>query len=118
VPAGRPSALTEEFVDRLVEAVARGERLETAARNAGASPRSLRRWRRAGREQLQALAPEGRLERRLELALQQRNDESGSVLADVGDWRAAARALEQINPARWGPQGGLDELLADLAGLS
>jgi transposase-like protein len=107
VPAGRPSLLTDSLVDELAERVSAGEPLGAAARNAGASPRSLRRWRRAGREQLQALELEGRLERRLELALLH----NGS--AGVGDWHDAARALEQLDPIRWGPQGGLDQLLAE-----
>jgi hypothetical protein len=105
---GRPPLLTPELVDDLAARVAAGEPLGTAVRAAGASERSLRRWRQAGREQLQALALEGRLERRLELALA-----SGSAPAGIGDWHEAARALEQIDPARWGPQGGLDELLAE-----
>jgi transposase-like protein len=72
VPAGRPSKLTPELVDRLAERVATGERLGAAARSAGASPRSLRRWRQCGREQLHGLGLEGRLELAIQRAERER----------------------------------------------
>jgi integrase len=62
--------LTPELVAAIAERVAAGEPLGTAAKNVGASPRSLRRWRQTGREQLQALGLEGRLEQRLALAFE------------------------------------------------
>jgi transposase-like protein len=83
VPAGRPPLLTPQLVTAISERVAAGEPLATAARNAGASPRSLRRWRRAGREQLGVLAPEARLELAIERV----------AMAVPDDWEEAAARL-------------------------
>jgi hypothetical protein len=93
VPAGRPSLLTSALVDQLAERVERGEPLGTAANKVGASPRSLRRWRQAGRAQLQALALEGRLEQRLALAFER-------AQAEPEDWETIAARLE-ANEAAW-----------------
>jgi transposase-like protein len=91
-------------VDELAERVSAGEALEPAARAAGTSPRSLRRWRRAGREQLQALPLEGRLERRLEFALQR------AQVADPEDWETIASRLVQneVDWAEFGTPVGFD----------
>jgi hypothetical protein len=88
VPAGRPSLLTPALVDELAERVAAGEPLTSAARNAGASPRSLRRWRQAGRRLLDELP----LEAQLELALER------TPKAAEFDWRATAAWLEATRP--------------------
>lgn len=88
--------MTPALVDELAELVEAGEPLATAARKVGASPRSLRRWRQAGRTQLQALALEGRLEQRLALAFARaQTDEpedwetiAARIAANEADWRA------------------------------
>jgi transposase-like protein len=98
VPAGRPPKLTPELVDRLAERIATGEPLGAAARSVGASPRSLRRWRQSGREQLHGLGLEARLELALERAERERPE----------SWEEAAARLV-MNEAAY------RELLAEIA---
>jgi hypothetical protein len=90
VPAGRPPKLSQELIEELSQRVERGEPLGAAVRAARASPRSLRRWRRAGQEALGELG----MEARLVLALD-RADE-----AKPQDWRALVARLEEDGP--WG----------------
>jgi hypothetical protein len=65
----------------------------------GASPRSLRRWRQAGRAQLQALALEGRLEQRLTLAFERAQatelENWETIAAPAGSERGLGRARSQ-----------------------
>jgi hypothetical protein len=58
---GRPRKLTPALADDLAFAVQLGRSLPGAARDAGVSPRSLRRWTAAGRRELEALSAEARL---------------------------------------------------------
>jgi hypothetical protein len=87
---GRPTKLTPATIDALVFHVALGRDLSGAARAAGCSPRSLRRWLRAGRRELDALSTEARLVLKLERAAQD---------ARALDWRQAAARLEASDRA-------------------
>lgn len=104
VVAGRKRVLTQDLVSEFAANLAAHETLETACAATGVSSRSVRRWRSEGERQLEALTPEARLALELDRVDRERRN---------SDWRAAARALEQLAPERWGPAGDLDRLLAE-----
>lgn len=93
-PPGRPSKLTAELTDRVVQAVLEGNYLETAAQAAGISPSTLHRWlRRATDAEARAM----------ELATDDELEEKGSgaiyTEANMADWpyldfRHALKAAE------------------------
>ena len=78
--------LNEELLQAIADEVAAGATLQAAARSAGVSARSLRRWRQAGRQELDELGFAGRLELALERA---------TTTSTAGDWRSAAAWLEE-----------------------
>jgi hypothetical protein len=84
---GRPRLLTEAMIERIVAAVELGLSLEAAARSAGVSPRSFRRWTREGRRELDGLSPVARLV----LAVDQAEERAQAL-----DWREATRKLEAL----------------------
>lgn len=94
--------LTPEARDRVVEAVRAGNFPAVAARYAGISPRTLRRWMARGRRE-----PKGRY-REFHDAV--RHAESLAEIRAVamlqkqmqGNWRAALTFLERKFPSRWG----------------
>jgi len=100
--AGRPPLLTPELVEQVVWRVAAGEPIGTAAHAAGASPRTLRRWRAAGRRELDGLSAQARLVLAIERAEQERPE----------DWQALAARIV-TNEVEWQALTGepLDELL-------
>jgi hypothetical protein len=102
VPAGRPPKLTPELVDRLAERVATGEGVEAAARNVGTSPRSLRRWRQSGREQLDGLGLEGRLELALRRAEHERpeswEEAAARLVMNERDYRELLAGIAAHDP--------------------
>jgi hypothetical protein len=65
---GRRSKLTDAIVERLADGLGAGCSLEQAAKSAGVTSRSLRRWRAQGRDQLDELGLPARLELALERA--------------------------------------------------
>ena len=101
---GRPSVSTKERADRLLQAVRGGNYLETAARYAGISYATLRRWI------LKADDPSAPEEyREFKEALEKaRADAEVAALAKIqkaasdGAWPAAAWYLERSWPDRWG----------------
>lgn len=101
---GRPSVFNQERADRLLQAVRGGNYLETAARYAGISYATLRRWI------LKADDPSAPEEyREFKEALEKaRADAEVAALAKIqkaasdGAWPAAAWYLERSWPDRWG----------------
>jgi hypothetical protein len=101
-PVARPRLLTTALADRLVFAVEMGSTLGGAARAAGCSPRSLRRWQQRGRAALEALP----VEAWLVLSLDRAQERNPSALLG-----ADGRHLQALAPERWDTPT-LDELFA------
>ena len=104
--AGRPSLLTPDLVEEVAWRVAAGEPIGAAVQAAGGSPRTLRRWRAAGRRELDGLSAQARLVLAIETAEQARPEDWQSVAARVVmnevEWRAlAGEPLDEL-PARHG----------------
>lgn len=114
---GAPSLLTPEIQALVLEALERGNYLETAAAYAGLSPSTVRSWVRRGRAALrreeQGLGYHD-TERvyaafvtAVEAAQAQaevRDVKAIAEAAEDGDWRAAAWRLQHRHPERWGRQ--------------
>lgn len=126
MPGGRPSMFTPEARERILQAISVGAHLETAAQVAGVSYSTFNRWMQRGeREKRSAFAQFTRdvhaARARLEVKLL-----AVMVKAAMdGDWRAATRLLECLNPKAFGrrqpepPDQGptLDVLIARAADL-
>jgi hypothetical protein len=102
--AGRKRVLTPDLTAELIANLSVHETLEAACAVTGVSSRSVRRWRSEGLRELDTISPEARLALELDRVDRERRS---------SDWRAAARALEAINPEHWGSPGELDRLLAE-----
>ena len=89
---GRPPLLTDALIERLTADVEMGLGVTAAARLAGCSGRSVRRWQAQGRRELDDLSGEARLV----LALAQAEREARKL-----DWKVAVAELEAIAPERW-----------------
>jgi len=97
---GRPTSLTPEVAEIIVDAMRAGNYAETAACLAGISVATLRNWLRDGRRNLSP-----------ELAEFARSVAQARAIAEVRDlekigrdpsWQAAAWRLERRHPKRWG----------------
>jgi hypothetical protein len=97
---GRPTSLTPEVAEIIVEAMRAGNYLETAAALAGISVATLRNWLRDGRRNLSP-----------ELADFSRSVAQARAIAEIRDlerigrdtsWQSAAWRLERRHPKRWG----------------
>jgi hypothetical protein len=93
----RPSKLTEDRADRIVQAVRLGASQETAAQAAGVAGRTLRRWLAAG----QAPRSRGRYRQLAERVAEAEAQREVQALARIAqaerdDWRAAAWYLERV----------------------
>ena len=114
--SGRPSAMTEQVVSDIVNALAAGAAVKAAAGAAGISERTYYLWRERGEQEgadeafLQFLQRTTRAREQGKVAL------TASIRkAAAEDWRAAAWLLERLEPEAWalkrrlehsGPEGG------------
>jgi len=101
---GRPTKLTPEVKDRIVNAIRGGNYQEVAARFAGINEATFYRWMQKGEGDD---APEPYREFRKEVESAKAVAEVRSVAliqkaAGDGSWQAAAWYLERTNPSRWG----------------
>ena len=98
--SGRPSAMTEQVVSDIVNALAAGAAVKAAAGAAGISERTYHSWRERGEQEgadeafLQFLQRTTRAREQGKVALVASIRRS----ANEGDWRAAAWLLERIEP--------------------
>jgi hypothetical protein len=100
---GRPSVLTPKVRAAIVEALRRGNYLETAAAIAGVSRSTAFAWVRegeseAGRPELKSFSEDVR---RAQGEAEARLVEVVDAAAMADDWRAAAWRLERSAPSRW-----------------
>lgn len=109
--AGRPSLLTPDVHARIVRGIAAGNYRETAARAAGVSDRTLRRWCEQGEsgEEPHAsfLADVERAEARAEMRLLRQIRRAQPAVTGEGGrgadlWTAKAWMMERRWPKRWG----------------
>lgn len=101
---GRPSKLTPEVQDRIVQAVSAGNYQDVAARYAGIDPATFYRWMAAGAE---PDAPDALREFREAVESARAQSEVRAIAliqkaASDGTWQAAAWFLERSHPHRWG----------------
>lgn len=97
---GRPTSLTPEVAEIIVDAMRAGNFLETAAALAGVSVSSVRNWIRAGNHDTTP--------KLAEFAKDVRQARAQAEIADLNhirkdpSWQAAAWRLERRHPKRWG----------------
>lgn len=102
---GRPSKLTPEVQNRIVQIIKAGGYQESAAAAAGVSKRALLSW--LSRGDPDGTDPEDQVYRDFRVAVDQAKAEAEArnvVListAAAKDWKAAAWLLERQNPERW-----------------
>ena len=99
-PSGRPSKFTAEVRARLLDALAKGNHIETACALAGVDYTTYRRWMQAGG------AGDEKFREFYEAATRAMADAEASLLTtvklhSVDDWRAASWILERRHPDRW-----------------
>lgn len=100
----RPTKLTAEVKDRIMQAVQAGNYLETAAQYAGIDSSTLRRWVQKG-EAPSAPEPYRSFCTALKSARAAAEVRSVALIqqaATGGTWQAAAWYLERSYPDRWG----------------
>jgi hypothetical protein len=100
----RPTKLTKEVQDRILQAVQAGNYLDTAAQFAGIDPSTMRRWVIKGEA---PDAPDAYREFCVAIKGARASAEVRSVAliqnaASNGTWQAAAWYLERSYPDRWG----------------
>jgi hypothetical protein len=100
---GRPTRLTDDLQEMLVQLIEMGTPADTAVRSLGLAASTYYGWMQEGRD-----AMSGR-RREFFIAIEQakakaQNRMVGIVsIAAERDWRAAAFWLERTDPGRWGP---------------
>ena len=99
---GRPTELTTEIAEALVNAILAGNYLAVALRAAGIANRSYSRWMSRGRAGEQPYAD---FRQRVERARAQAEARHVAVVTRAaidGNWQASAWMLEREWPDRWG----------------
>lgn len=102
MPAGRPTKINQDVINRILALVRVGNYVETAASAAGISKETLYAWLRLGATQQTGLA------REFSDALVKAAGEAEAialtrVASAAGEhWQAAAWMLERKHPDRWG----------------
>lgn len=99
---GRPTKLTPEVQEKIVQAIRAGAYIETAAAYAGVNKQTLYNWMKRGNQQRS-----GKYRRFLDavekaLADAEMRDLLIITKAAEVDWKAAAWRLERKFPDRWG----------------
>jgi hypothetical protein len=100
----RPTKLTKEVQDRILQAVQAGNYLDTAAQFAGIDGSTMRRWLQKG-EGEGAAEPYRTFHTALKSARASAEVRSVALIqtaASNGTWQAAAWYLERSYPDRWG----------------
>lgn len=105
---GRPSELTPQVREKLVQALAIGNYRGDAARFAGIDPTTLSRWMRRGREEPQGPFAELR-DAVLDAEAKAKVMALGCVTKAIrdGDWKAAAWYLERKHPHQYAEKSHL-----------
>jgi hypothetical protein len=101
---GRPTKLTPDVADVVVENLRAGNYVQTAARAAGISRQTFADWMRRGRSTKTEDAPFREFAERVEQARAECEAENVKIIADAAreSWSAAAWLLERLYPERWG----------------
>ncbi len=108
MPGGRPSKLTPERQERIVELIRAGNYMEIAAQAAGIDVSTLYRWLQRGEK-----ARSGKYRQFRDAVMRARVEaEARAVVvvqkAALDDWRAASWWLERAFPDRWGRRQKLE----------
>lgn len=132
---GRPSKLTQDVKDKVLEAIGKGCTREVAAAYAGIGERTLYQWISYGNKPPQTSAMEERLAPYRQFAQALTRAEATAEVEAVSvwqaafkdDWRAVVEWLARKYPDRWGRKERVDievlirqeaRRLADTLGLS
>ncbi len=100
--SGRPTKLTPEVRDRIVQAIKAGNYMETAAAYAGISKDTLYTWLRRGASEADGAYAEFAAAVDQALASAETRDVALIGQAAEKEWQAAAWRLERKFPDRWG----------------
>lgn len=105
---GRPTKLTPEVQDRIIQALKAGNYVETAAEYAGIGKTTFYRWMARGEQASRGIYREFR-----DAVMRARAEAEARNVAIIqkaapDDWRAAAWWLERAFPDRWGPRQKLE----------
>jgi len=105
---GRPTKLTPEVQDRIIQALKAGNYVETAAEYAGIGKTTFYRWMEQGKQASRGIYREFR-----DAVMRARAEAEARNVAIIqqaapDDWRAAAWWLERAFPDRWGARQKLE----------
>ncbi|MFC1639820.1 hypothetical protein ACFL3B_03540, partial [Gemmatimonadota bacterium] len=109
--AGRPTKLTPELAETIVEAIRGGNYAQVAAATAGISEMTFYSWLKRGTDEPDSIYgefAEAVLTASGEAEQEKLDRLRREVQADDGDWKAAAWWLERRFPKRWGKQQRLE----------
>jgi transposase len=125
----RPTKLTAQLEEKVVQAIRAGNYAEIACRAAGIAPSTFYRWLERGERETDGI--HNHFTQAVRLAEAEAEVHAVALVrrAMSDDWRAALAYLERRHPARWrrhssteltGPNGGpiRSEQRLDLSGLS
>lgn len=101
-PGGRPTKLTPELQDRIVQAIRAGAYIETAAAYAGVSKDTLYQWLKRGARSKSGIYRQFSDAVEKALAEAEMRDVMLVGRAAETNWQAAAWRLERKFPERWG----------------
>lgn len=108
---GRPTKLTPELQESIVNAIRAGNYMETAAQYAGVSKQNLYIWLKKGNDSETGIHAAFRDAVEKALAEAEVRDVSVIGKAALNNWQAAAWRLERKNHARWGRKDKIDATL-------
>lgn len=101
----RPSLLTPQLADELVQLLQAGNYVAVACRAVGISAKTFRDWMKRGATSAAKNAPYRELRERVDRARAQGESRHVAVVtkaAIAGSWQASAWLLEREYPERWG----------------
>ncbi|HKE79025.1 MAG TPA: hypothetical protein VKB54_06940 [Solirubrobacteraceae bacterium] len=110
---GRPTALTPELAERLVELLRAGSHPDVACKVVGIGRRTYYRWLARGQSNRARDRPYADLRDRIGQARAEAEARAVAQIARAGadDWRAAAWFLERGFPDRWGRPAERERLI-------
>lgn len=103
---GAPSLLTQDRQEKIADYLSKGVPAKVAAKASGITEQTYHRWKRLGREQIEA-GEEGEYRNFVE-AIDQAEAEAEARMVEMvtaaapDDWRAAMTYLERRRPEDWG----------------
>jgi hypothetical protein len=107
---GRPTVISEEKIEKILDCIRKGAYIETAAAFAGVHKSTFYDWLKKGARK------QGKIYEHFSDAVQQAMGESQmfdlNVIHDCaakGNWQAAAWRLERKNPKQWGRREFISE---------